>query len=66
VKHGDWNEYLIRCESRRIRTWLNGEAMIDYTEPDETLEQFGLIGIQIHSGGPAEASYKDITIEELP
>jgi hypothetical protein len=66
LKKEDWNDYLIRCEGRRFRTWLNGEAMIDYTEPDESLDQFGLIGVQIHGGGPAEASYKDITIEELP
>lgn len=66
LKKEDWNDYLIRCESRRIRTWLNGEAMIDYTEADESLEQFGLIGLQVHGGGPAEVSYKDITIEELP
>jgi hypothetical protein len=40
--------------------------MIDYTEPDDSIPQFGLLGLQIHSGGPAVASYKDITIEELP
>jgi len=66
VKKNEWNEYVIRCEGKRIRTWLNGEAMIDYTEPDDSIEQFGLIGVQIHGGGPAEASYKEITIEELP
>ena len=66
LKIEDWNDYLIRCEGRRIRTWLNGEAMIDYTEPDESLDQFGLIGLQVHGGGPTEVSYKEITIEELP
>ena len=66
LKKEDWNDYLIRCEGRRIRTWLNGEAMMDYTEPDESIEQFGLIGQQDHGGGPAEVSYKEITIEELP
>lgn len=65
VKAGDWNDYLIRCEGRRVRTWINGEAMIDYTEPDESLEQHGLIGLQVHGGGPAQIWYKDITIEEL-
>jgi hypothetical protein len=66
LKKEDWNVYLIRCEGLRIRTWLNGEAMIDYTEPDDSLEQFGLIGLQVHGGGPTEVTYKDITIEELP
>jgi len=66
VKPDGWNEYMIRAEGRRIRTAINGEQMIDYTEPDEALPQHGLIGLQIHSGGPAEASYKEISIEELP
>jgi hypothetical protein len=66
VRKNDWNDYLIRCEGKRIRSWLNGEAMIDYTETEDSLDQFGLLGMQIHGGGPAEASYKEITIEELP
>ena len=66
VKIEQWNVYLIRCEGRRIRSWINGEPMIDYTEPDETIEQHGLLGLQIHGGGPAQVWYKDITIEELP
>jgi hypothetical protein len=39
---------------------------VDYTEPDERIPQFGLIGLQIHGGAVAEASYKDIMLEELP
>jgi hypothetical protein len=66
LKPAEWNEYVIRCEGRRIRTAINGVDMIDYTEPDESLPQSGLIGLQIHAGGPAEASYKQVTIEELP
>ena len=66
VKKDDWNQYVIRCEGKRIRTSINGVDMIDYTEPDETLPQFGLIGLQIHGGGPAVAYYKDVVLEELP
>ena len=66
LKRGDWNDYVIRCEGRRIRFSINGVQTVDYTEPDESLEQCGLIGVQIHGGAVAEASYKDITIEELP
>jgi hypothetical protein len=66
LKPGDWNDYEIRCEGRRIRTWINGVAMIDYTEPDTTIPQHGRIGLQIHGGAKAEVSYKDITLEQLP
>ena len=66
LKKDDWNNYVIRCEGRRIRTSLTGVEMIDYTEPEDAIPQFGLLGLQVHAGGPTEASYKDLTIEELP
>ncbi len=66
LKPDDWNNYTIRCEGRRIRTWLNAEPMIDYTETDETIPQHGLIGLQIHGGAKSEVSYKDLTLEILP
>ena len=66
VRLNDWNEYKIRCEGPRIRIWLNGQPTVDYTETDPAIPQSGLIGLQIHGGGKAEASYKDIALEELP
>jgi hypothetical protein len=66
LKRGDWNDYLIRAEGRRIRTWINGVAGIDYTEQDASIPQWGKIGLQIHGGGKAEAWFKNVVIEELP
>ena len=66
LKKNDWNQYVIRCEGKRIRTSINGVEMIDYTDADDSLPQFGLIGLQVHGGGPAVASYKDVLVEELP
>lgn len=66
LKRGDWNEYVIRCEGKRIRAYINGQQTVDYTEPEASIPQFGKIGLQVHGGGKSEAWYKDITIEELP
>jgi len=66
LKRDDWNNYEIRCQGKRIQVTLNGYQTVDYTEPDDQIEQFGIIGLQIHGGGKAEASYKDITLDELP
>jgi Domain of Unknown Function (DUF1080) len=65
VKHEGWNDYVIRCEGRRIRLWLNGTLTVDYTEQDAKIERTGIIGLQIHGGAKAKVYYKDITIEEL-
>ena len=65
VKHGDWNDYRIRCEGPRIRIWLNGTQTVDFTEKDDGIERTGIIGLQIHGGAKAKVYYKDITIDEL-
>ena len=66
LKRGDWNDYMIRCEGKRIQLWINGLQTVDYTEMDENIDMSGVIAPQIHGGPPSEAWYKDITVEELP
>ena len=39
-----------------------GFQTVDYVETDDGIEQSGLIGLQIHSGPPSEAWYKDIRL----
>lgn len=65
VKKDAWNDYRIRCQGRRIQLWINGRQTVDYTEADESIPQDGLIGLQIHSGPPGEAWYREIRIREL-
>ena len=66
VKKGEWNEYRIRAEGPRIRSWINGVPALDYTEAEPNIAQDGRIAIQIHSGGMALVQVKDVRIEELP
>lgn len=66
LKRDDWNEYVIRCEGRRIQLFLNQLKTVDYTEPDPAIPDFGVIALQIHGGPPSEAWYRNVTIEELP
>lgn len=66
LRRAEWNDYEIRCEGRRIRLAINGLTTVEYTEEDASIEQAGLIGLQIHGGPPSEAWYRDLRIEELP
>lgn len=61
----DWNTYRIQCQGPRIKFWLNDSLVLEYEESDETVAAAGVICVQIHSGDPAEAWYKDIEIKEL-
>jgi hypothetical protein len=66
LKRDEFNEYVIRCEGKRIQLWINGLQTVDYTETEEGIDEEGVIGLQIHGGDPSEAWYKDITIRDLP
>jgi len=66
LKRADWNDYVIRAEGPRVQLWINGVQTVDYTEPEPDRVQWGWVGLQIHGGAVAEASYRGITIEELP
>lgn len=65
LRRGEWNEYVIRAEGKRVRLSINGYQTVDYTEADEGIEQKGLICVQIHSGPPSEAWYREIVLEPL-
>jgi hypothetical protein len=65
LKPDDWNDYEIHAEGKRIRLYINGQQTVDYTEPDESIPQAGVIGLQVHGGGKLEVYYRDIVIKEL-
>jgi hypothetical protein len=65
VKKDQWNEYRIVCRGPHIQLWINGTKTVDYTESDTSLEQRGLIGLQIHGGPASEAWYRNIRIRKL-
>jgi type 1 glutamine amidotransferase len=63
---GEWNTYEIRVEGERLRVWLNGVKINDFTNTDPARSlRDGHIGIQNHGTGD-EVSFRDIRIKELP
>ncbi len=61
----DWNDYLIQCDGDQIKFWINNELVMNYQEVDKSIADSGIICVQIHSGPPSEAWYRDIEIKEL-
>ena len=64
-KKDQWNAFRIRCQGLRVQLWVDGRKTVDYTEPDETIPQNGVIGLQVHSGPPGEIWFKDIVLTRL-
>lgn len=65
LRKDDWNELTVRAQGDRIQIWLNGNPTVDYTEMDEKIVKTGVIALQIHSGPPTEAWYRNIRLKAL-
>lgn len=63
VKQDDWNELRVVAKGDRIQIFLNGHQTIDYREEAADIARTGIIGLQIHSGPPTEAWYRNIRIK---
>ncbi|WP_405469190.1 ThuA domain-containing protein [Streptomyces canus] len=62
---GEWNTYEIRVEGERLRVWLNGVKINDFTNTDPARSlRDGHVGIQNH-GADDQVSFRDIRIKEL-
>ncbi|MGW0424039.1 ThuA domain-containing protein [Streptomyces sp. NPDC003015] len=63
---GEWNTYEIRVQGERVRVWLNGVKINDFTNTDPARSlRDGHVGIQNH-GADDQVSFRDIRIRELP
>ena len=66
MKIDDWNEVVIRAEGSRIRHFLNGRLILDFTDADpaKALHE-GVLALQLHAGKPMWAEYRDIRLKRL-
>ena len=60
-----WIPLRIVCVDDQIEIYLGGQRTIRYTETDPGIARSGVIGLQIHSGPPAEAWYRNVRILSL-
>jgi type 1 glutamine amidotransferase len=61
---GAWNTFEILVEGQRIRVYLNGSLINDFTNTDPARNPDGYIGIQNH-GAADQASFRNIRVKEL-
>jgi hypothetical protein len=62
----DWNDVVIRAEGNRIRHYLNGQLILDFTDehPELALEE-GVLALQLHAGRPMWAEFKNIRLKKM-
>lgn len=65
-KPGEWNHYRVIAQGDRIRSFVNGVPVADFTDDRDAS---GFIGLQVHSvrkgKGPFNVSWKNVRIREL-
>ena len=59
---GDWNDYEIHCEGRRVQLFLNGRQT---AEIHDSARLDGVIGFELQAGPPMEAYFRNIKIKVL-
>jgi hypothetical protein len=62
-KVGEWNHLKVLVTGKRIRTFLNGEPMVDYT--GIALVDEGPLGLQLHGGVHMSVKFRNIKVREL-
>lgn len=62
-KVGEWNHLKVLVTGKRIRTFLNGEPMVDYT--GIALVNEGPLGLQLHGGVHMSVKFRNIIVREL-
>jgi type 1 glutamine amidotransferase len=62
---GEWNTYEIRVQGERLRIWLNGTLVNDFTntDPARSLAD-GHVGLQNHGDGD-EVAFRNIRVRDL-
>lgn len=70
---GEWFDYRIRVEGKRVQIWINGRQTVDFTEPADWTPPKGMPGRRLSSGTFAiqahdpgcRVDYKDIRVTRL-
>ncbi len=65
-KLDQWNEAVIIAKGNRIRHYLNGRLILDFTDNDPQLALLdGILALQLHGGKPFWVEFKDIRFKAI-
>ncbi|MDR1202739.1 MAG: DUF1080 domain-containing protein [Tannerellaceae bacterium] len=64
LQMGEWNTMRIRVQGDNVKTWLNGEEMVDFND-DKIGAGQGRIALQIHDGGGIKVAWRNLKLTTL-
>lgn len=66
IKSEDWNKCRLVIKGNHLQHYINGVLMSDVTDNDTVNgKSKGLLGVQVHVGGPMKVEYRDIMLKRL-
>ncbi len=61
----DWNDVVIIGQGNRLRHYLNGHLVVDFTDDDPQLaRREGVLALQLHAGAPMWVEFKELRWKE--
>jgi hypothetical protein len=61
----DWNDVRIVATGNRIRHFLNGREILDFTDDDAHALREGILALQLHAGAPMWVEFRDLTVRPI-
>ena len=62
----EWHEYHLIAQGRKLSLRVNGKLISEVTDDDDdSYEALGLLGLQLHTGPPMKAQFKNMRLKRL-
>ena len=62
----EWHEYHLIAQGRKLSVRVNGKLIAEVTDnDDDSFEATGILAMQLHTGPPMKAQFKDIRLKRL-
>jgi len=62
----EWHEYHLTAQGRKLSLRVNGKLIAEVTDnDDDSFEAAGILAMQLHTGPPMKAQFKNIRLKQL-
>jgi hypothetical protein len=65
-KVDDWNTVRIVAQGNRLKHFMNGTLVLDFTDDDAHVLREGVLAMQLHAGAPMWTEFRDVRVRTLP
>ena len=64
-KLDEWNDVVIIAKGKRLRHYMNGRLVLDFTDHEDHALLEGILALQLHAGKPMWVEFKNVRVKHL-